>query len=437
MTRARRWIAGTAAALALLLAGLALVVHWMLPDHERLAQQVSQRFEKASGVGLTVESAHWSLLPRPSVVLEGLATAQKSPITVRRIVLHPRLSELWMRRIAIASIEVDGAVLPSSSVREFRGRWEGDDPAGALGGAWRLAPLPLERLSLRDITWVDHRDIALAYDADVLFDGGWRPRSADVWRPEVSPAARLHLDRDGVQDRWRTLIEVGGGTWNGSTELHAQAGGRMRLVAMLEPKGVDLSALVRSFGRHTPVEGRFSGRTELDAEGSTVGEMLRSLHTRTRFSMAPATLTGLDLARAVKSAGISRGGRTLLDSLTGTVDTQVTDAGMALRYTGMTARSGVLSATGSASVLDRRLDGEAAVDIVDGVVGVPLKLGGTLDAPELSLTGGALAGAALGSAVLPGVGTAIGARIGQTVEQLFGDDKNRKASPTAGKAPAR
>ena len=36
-----------------------------------------------------------------------------------------------------------------------------------------------------------------------------------------------------------------------------------------------------------------------------------------------------------------------------------------------------------------RTDLMAAVDIVDGVVGVPLKLGGTLDAPVLSLTGAA------------------------------------------------
>jgi hypothetical protein len=78
-------------------------------------------------------------------------------------------------------------------------------------------------------------------------------------------------------------------------------------------------------------------------------------------------------------------------------------------------------------VLNRRLDGEMAVDLVDGVVGVPIKLGGTLDAPELSLTGGALAGAAMGSAVLPGVGTAIGARIGQQLEKLFGSGERKPA----------
>ena len=62
---------------------------------------------------------------------------------------------------------------------------------------------------------------------------------------------------------------------------------------------------------------------------------------------------------------------------------------------------------------------------------MPLKLGGTLDEPQLSLTGGALAGAAVGTAVLPGVGTAIGARIGQQVEKIFGgeDAEKKKQAP--------
>ena len=92
----------------------------------------------------------------------------------------------------------------------------------------------------------------------------------------------------------------------------------------------------------------------------------------------------------------------------------------------------MLTASGSATVFNRTLDGDVAIDLVDGVVGVPLKLAGTLDEPQLSLTGGALTGAAVGTAVLPGVGTAIGARIGQQVEKLFGgEDGQQKNRPPA------
>jgi hypothetical protein len=48
-------------------------------------------------------------------------------------------------------------------------------------------------------------------------------------------------------------------------------------------------------------------------------------------------------------------------------------------------------------------------------VGVPLVLGGTLDAPELTLTRSAMLGAAVGTMVMPGVGTGAGASIGDKI----------------------
>jgi uncharacterized protein involved in outer membrane biogenesis len=436
MTRARRWIAVSALAVLLAAGGLALLAYLLLPSDEELATEIATRFEKASGIGLRIGAAHWALRPTPVVALEDVATAQEPPITVRRIVVRPHLAALWQRRIAVDLVEVDGAVLPRSSVHAFRGRWQADAATSALAGAWTLAEIPVERLRLRDVTWIDRRGIALAYDADLVFDPQWRPREAEASRRELAPPARLRLEREGGEDRWRTLIEVGGGTWNGESELQTLAGGRLRLTAQLAPKDVDVDALVRSFGRHSVVEGRLHGQTSLDAEAENVSGLVRRLHTRTRFTIAPAVLNGFDLRKAISSTGFSRGGRTPLDQLSGTLDTQAGEDGVMLRYTGLQARSGVLTASGSATVFNRRLDGEAAVDIVDGVVGVPLKLGGTLDAPQLSLTGGALTGAAVGSAVLPGVGTAIGARIGQQVERLFGGGEAKKPAGPASSAPA-
>lgn len=429
MTRTGRWISGIAVAVLLLLGGLALLAWRLLPSDEALAAEISQRFEKASGIGLRIGAAHWSLRPIPVVVLSDLATAQERPITVRRVVVRPQLAALWTRRIAIDAVEVEGAVLPRTSVRAFRGRWQWSDAATALAGAWSPAEIPLHHLRLRDVTWIDRRGIALAYDADLRFGRGWRPREAEVSRRGASPVARMRVEREGEQDRWRVKIDVGRGTWNGEATLRTLDQGRMRLTAQLAPKDVDIAGLVGAFGRRNAVEGRIDGRTELETEGDNVGEMVRRLHTRTRFTVRPATLKGFDLAKAVSTAGADRSGQTVFDELTGTLDTQSGDDGIRLRYTELQARSGLLTASGNATVFNRRLNGEAAIDLVEGVVGMPFKLAGTLDNPELSLTGGALAGAAVGTAVLPGVGTAIGARIGQQVEKLFGgedEDKNMK-----------
>jgi uncharacterized protein involved in outer membrane biogenesis len=430
---ARRWLIGIAAALLLGAGVLVWVASTRLPSDEEVAARISEAFEKRYGVGLKIGGAHWALWPSPVLVLSQVATEQPRPITLRRITLQLKLRKLLQRIVAVDEAEIESLVLPRESVRAFRGkgpRPKEPGPLFALPAPWALAPIPLENVRWRDVVWIDRRGIALAYDGDVVFDTGWRPRQARIERAGASPPARLRLDREAGQDRWRTRIEVGGGTWNGVTRFELLPDDTMRVSAELEPRQVDIEGLVHAFGRRTAVAGKFSGQTTLVAQAGELGALIRSLHTRTTFSVKPATLTRLDLAKAVTTAGISRGGTTPLDELTGTLDTQGGEDGIVMRYTGLKARSGLLTASGNLKLFNRKLDGEVAVDLVDGVVGVPLKVGGSMSDPEVSLTGGALAGAAVGTAVLPGVGTAIGARVGQQVEKLFGAEEPAKKKPS-------
>lgn len=439
----RRWLIGIAAVLLLGIGVLVLVVRAKLPTDEQVAARIAEGFEQRFGVALKVGNAHWALLPTPMLVLEDVATDQGRPITLKRVRLQLQLAPLLHRVIALDQIEVESLVLPRASVREFRGKGpkpkEGANVV-ALPAPWTLAPVPVEKVRWRDVVWIDRRDIALAYDGELSFDPQWRPRQLRLERAGLASPVRLRLDRESGLDRWRTRIDAGGGTWNGVTRLETLPTGKLRVSAELEPRQIDIESLVQAFDRRTSVAGKVSGQTTLTAEADTaedLGALMRSLHTRTAFTVQPATLTKLDVLKAVTTAGISRGGRTPLDQLTGTLDTQGTEDGVVMRYTNLKARSGVLTASGNLKMFNRKLDGEIAVDLVDGVVGVPLKIGGTMSDPELSLTGGALTGAAIGSAVLPGVGTAIGARVGQQVEKLFGGDrKPAPAKPDSKPAPA-
>ncbi|MEJ8857093.1 AsmA-like C-terminal region-containing protein [Variovorax robiniae] len=435
MTRPARWMAGIAAALLALVLVAAAGLAWWLPSDAQLAARVATEFEQRTGVALRVGAAHWTLRPGLSLELRDLTTMQKEPIIVYRLVLHASLRELLARRIRIDDVEVEGAVFPRASAREFRGR--GDATPAPLG-PFTAHPVPVAQVRFQDVTWIDRRGIALAYDGKVEFDAGWMPHHAEVARRGVTPPARLRLTREGDEVlKWQTDIEVGGGTWSGTSTVETVNDQKLRLHADLAPRNVDIVQLTAAFGRQAAVVGRINGKTEVTAEGANPAEWMRVLHTRTRFTVRPATLRRFDLAKAVRTAGISRGGQTPLDEITGTLDTQATDDGTVLRYSNLKATSGVLTASGSATMLNRKIDGELAVDIVDGVVGVPLKVSGTLDAPELSLTGGALTGAAIGSAVLPGVGTAIGARIGQRMEKLFGSDDTPKGGATKKKPATR
>ncbi|MDQ0015267.1 hypothetical protein J2W23_003666 [Variovorax boronicumulans] len=439
----RRWLIGIATVLLIGIGALVWFVSSRLPSDEEVAVRISEGFEKRFGVGLKVGGAHWALLPTPVLVLSDIATDQPRPVTLRRVTAQLKLTELLHRVIAVDELEIESLVLPRESVRAFRGKGPKPHEGGnviALPAPWTLAPIPLEQVRWRDVVWIDRRDIALAYDGEIAFDANWRPRQARVERAGATPPARLRLDREAGQDRWRTRIDVGGGTWNGVTLFETPAGGKLRLSAELEPRQVDIEGLVQAFGRRTSVAGKVNGHSTLVAEAdeaNELGALVRSLHTRTTFSVRPATLTRLDIAKAVTTAGISRGGTTQLDELTGTLDTQGTEDGIVMRYTNLKARSGVLTASGNLRLFNRKMEGDLAVDLVDGVVGVPLKIGGSVSDPEVSLTGGALAGAAVGSAVLPGVGTAIGARVGQQVEKLFGGgEPEKKPAPKPRKPPA-
>ena len=108
-----------------------------------------------------------------------------------------------------------------------------------------------------------------------------------------------------------------------------------------------------------------------------------------------------------------------MNSVKGQLDTQNTPQGIVVTFTGVKVSSGALTATGHARVVNRQITGEIAVDLVDGMVGVPLQISGPLDSVKVSVPTSAIAGAAIGTAVLPGVGTAIGARLGSVLGKLF------------------
>ncbi len=438
MTRTQRWLTGIAVTVGVLAGAAVVAVSVLLPSNEKIAAELSARFEDNFGIGLKIGSAQRSLWPVPTLVLNDLATAQPQPISAKRVAVRLRVAPLWHREIAFDAVDVEDAVLPRASVRQFRGRGGADTPDDLakkhMPSEWTLASTPVEHLRWRNAVWVDRRDIALAYDGEATFDANWRPREAAIRRVGVQPVTQARAERvSSNEDRWRVLIDVGGGTWNGEARLDTTAAGLMRVTAQLEAKAIDIETLVKAFDRRTPLAGKLSGTTEVDVEGEQVADFARKLHTRTKFSVKPAALTRVDLAKAVSTVGVSRGGRTPLDEFSGTLDTQGTDDGVILKYTNLKARSGVLTATGNVRLFNRKIDGDAAVDIVDGVVGVPLKVAGTVDEPEVSLTGAALTGAAIGTAVLPGVGTAIGARIGQQVERMFGGKKDEKPKARVGR----
>jgi uncharacterized protein involved in outer membrane biogenesis len=428
MTRSRKWLVG------LLGVALALGLLWfaalrLLPSDGELAQRAASELEVQLGVKVRVGALHWRLLPSPAVVIEDASTEQSQPILIKKLTVYPDLFALWQRRVKIDRADLEGAVVPQLSLRGLGKQREKDEMAGD--------ELPLARFVFRDVTWISRRGISVVYDGEVDFDPGWRPRKAGLRRPNVKPATDLTLTRQGQEDRWDARIHVGGGTADGEVRLEFRANGRMHLEGTLQPRGIEVESALAAFNRRSVVAGRASGETTLSANGDTVAELAQSLHTKTPFTMGKSTLLRFDLEKAVRTAGKEHAGQTPLDTITGQLDTQNTPEGMVVTYTGVKASSGALTASGEVKIANRQIAGEFAVDLVDGIVGVPLTVSGPLDNVKFSVSGGAIAGAVVGTAVLPGVGTAIGARIGATLGKIFSPGPAQPASAArSGRAPA-
>jgi len=421
MKRGQKWAVGLGIAAAVLGAAW-LAVAWWLPTDEELAARLTAEAEERLGVKVTIGSAHWALLPKPVVVVNDFRTQQAQPVVIRQLSAHPNARVLLHRKLVFERIDIDDAVFPRNSMRAFYAKPGASETDSGNG-------VPLEHFEFRNLTWIYYSGIAVAYDGEIDFDPHWRPRHAELRRPGINPAFTLTLTRDADADRWQTRIHVGGGTAHGNVALEAAANGAMHLSGQLAPHDIEVASALSSFNSRSPVGGKGSGQTVLSADGKSVGELAGSLHTRTTFSANAATLLRFDLDKAISTRGKEHDGQTALQELTGQMDTQNTDEGMRVTYTGIKARAGKYTATGKATVYHRQIEASGNLDLVEGAIGVPFTVSGPVDKPKASVPPGFFAGAAIGTAVLPGIGTVIGARIGGALGRLFKGGAQQRVAP--------
>ena len=426
MTLGRKWFVGLGAS-AFLLALAAVILVSLLPSDEEIAGTAAARLSDALGAEVRIGAVQWQVFPSPAVMVQDVAIVRPQPITLKSLVLYPDLGALWRKRIKFSEVTVAGAVVPQMSLR---GLGAGGKSTPGDTRQWTVDPLPLARFVFSDVTWISRRGIPVVYDGEVDFDMNWRPRTAALRRPGVTPPTELLLNRSGDEDRWAVDIKVGGGTVNGQISLQELAGGRLKLSGRLKPDKVEVASALEAFNRRPAVSGRASGDSTLAAEGDTVLDLAQSLNTRTPFVMGSGKLLRFDLDKAVRTVGKDHSGQTPLESVTGLLETQNTPEGMVSYFRDIRATSGALSASGNARLFNRQIEAEFAVDLVDGIVGVPLRVSGPTTDVKVSVPPGAVAGAVVGTAVLPGIGTAIGARIGATLGKLFGPAPQASAPKT-------
>jgi len=421
MRRAYKVLLWVLVALLLVLATALLAAHrWLSTDEFR--QRVEQEAATVLGVPLKLERVGLSLWPLPGVALDGVALRTRQPLKVERIELRPAWLQLLIGRVAISTLVVRRAVLPQqgidallASLQKIRQR----DQSAPSDASLQLLP---RRTVLEELSWVDARGKAIGIQAEARLDSDALPErlELEVLRGRLQ-GTRLDLRRSDTL-AWELMLLVAGGTVQGRLEVQppAEAGAEFLLKGQLQTREVELSQLTvpeptEAVYARQPLSGRLEASTTLNARARQPSALLDLLQTQSKFTVRGGMLKGIDLVKAVQTVGVSRGGTTPLDTLSGQVSTR----GKAIELQNLAASSGALSATGQVSVsATQQLKGRVNVDL-GGAVGMPLQVGGTVEEPEVSLTVGAKIGAALGTVLMPGVGTGAGASMGGKLGELF------------------
>jgi hypothetical protein len=318
---------------------------------------------------------------------------------------------------------VRNAVVPQDAIAAVAAAFRKahpEDKAQKKTGAATTVSLP-ERIVLDKVTWVDTKGQRNVVNATLQLDDDGLPGHVDFavvqgrWN-----GIDGKLQRSG--NRWALDGHVGGGTVKGSFATAKNAKGEPLLEGDFDTAGVEVSTFTVPSRTLT---GRLEAHTSVQANLRDLAAIADVLQSQTKFTVHNAVLHGIDLAQAVKTVGINRGGETHLDTLAG----QLATHGREAELRNLVASSGALSATGNITMAaDKHLSGSVNVDLAQKVagtaLGVPLVVGGTLDSPSVTLSRSALIGAAIGTAIMPGVGTGAGAKVGDklgdALKGLFG-----------------
>lgn len=428
MKRIWKWTLLVALPLLLLLvAGAWALQRWI--GTEGFKVRVEQEASTALGVAVKLARIEVTVWPLPAIAAEGLQIQTRPALTLERLEVRPAWSGLLQGRLELATVLVHRALLPQAGIdalvlalqKKKRSMPNGQGPETESASNFQYFP---RRMVLNNVTWVSAKGASMTLDADAQLSAQGLPDEVSIkvlqgpWQ-----GATARLQRQGHD--WSLAMAVGGGTLQGTLQLQPapRPGAEFALTGQLQIRAVEVAALASAPG---PVlSGRLDADTTLSVRTVSLGAIADVLQTQSKFTVRHAVVHGVDLAKAVKTVGLSRGGETALDTLAGQVHTQ----GRAAQLTNLVASSGVLSAHGNVTVSPgRALNGRVSVDLaaaaLGSAVGVPLVVGGTLDAPEVTLTRAALIGAAIGTAVMPGVGTGAGATLGDKVDsglrKLFG-----------------
>lgn len=444
-----KWLKRLILLFVLLLAVLAAIPLFISIDdyRPRIEKLLAEKLREP----VTIKRVRLAGLPLPHVVVDGLEIG-KADIRVGRIAVTPDLLSLLSDTKVIRSIDIDGLVLNQRALDRLP-VWSRPDPKAkpadfkvevraiilddALLQLQKASFGPFDaRIRLAANGFPERADITSKdgkFRAKVVPSGGKFGIEVDAkgWRPPVGPPILFdELQIKGVATTHDANLsdiraKLYGGTVTGATSVGWQKG--LQLKGGYQVNGIELRDLVPLFSPQTKLSGRLTAKPVFSGSAPSAGQLQNALKLETPFDIRDGVLQGIDIQKAASSLlGKDSSGQTRFDILSGYY---ALDRGIQ-RITRLKVASGSLAADGNVTIApNKSLSGRINAQVGSGKLAsatVPLNVSGTLDSPMALPTGASVTGAALGTAVLgPGIGTSVGAKVGNWAEGLFGGDKKK------------
>jgi len=438
-----KWLIGALGALILLVAA-AVAVPFLLPLEDyipRIEKAVSDRLNEP----VKIRKIRLVAFPLPHAVIDGITVGKSEDLKVGKVTVTPEILSLLSATKVIRSIEIDSLLMTQKAI-EMIPLWSKQEGPVSQPPAVRIKSLRLEDALVK----LNAANFG-PFDARVLLDEAGSPAEASMetrdgklkalvrpeksayritanakgWKAPVGPPVVFdELNVEGVATLAdatfnRITAKLYGGTASGNASIAWQKG--MQVKGSFDLQQVELTNLVPILSPGTKISGRLSAKPVFSASAKQAAGLMNALRLATPFDVQSGVFHGVDIQRAAMTLGKqgTSDGETRFDQLSGHLALDQST----YRFTQLRIASGALGAEGQVGVSPKKeLSGRvtAQVKALGTSAGIALNVAGTVQSPTVMPTGGTIAGAALGTVLLPGIGTGVGAKAGQMLEGLFG-----------------
>lgn len=424
-----------------------IILPWFIPT-SHWTSKIASILEQKLKQPVAIQSLAIRLLPSPSLSVHAIQVGQPALFAVEDVTIYPELWPLIQGELSIANVAIMhpkvsmdaiswiqnylSAPKGTASSLVFHLKHIEIAEATLLGSGW---PLPQVNLQLD----LDERSELLQGELQTVApDGEAGQLRVHVRRKPTGYTAQF----EGEQWRLPIALPVRVKAFTGQLEMEDQViqfhlqnaslfdgnvmakariawGTDWTVTGNANVQNLSLGSALSSMTGRATLTGLLEGYTHFEAHVKSLSTVTEAVRAKGQFAIKKGVIHGVDLLK-LASVLVTKNdgqGNTEFETLKG----QLNVNGTRYQLNPIEIQSGLLHGEGHVEMVRSALRGRLNVEVKRSasLVAVPLNVSGTLQSPEIFPTKSAVAGAAIGTAVLgPGVGTSVGIKVGDKLNQL-------------------